>query len=137
MALSAQEALIDLMIVAASADAAMTDQELRRIDTLVGEAPVFAGFVRSRLSSIANECIDRINGAAGLDGVLDQAVAALPKRLQDTAYALCVEVAAVDLHLEQEELRLLEMIRDRLEVDRLVTAAIEAAARARHRRAEV
>ena len=45
------------------------------------------------------------------------------------------EVAAVDLTLEQEELRLLEMIRDRLELDRLVTAAIEAAARARYRRA--
>lgn len=134
MALSPQEALIHLMIVAASADAAMTDQELQRIDTLVGEAPVFAGFVRSTLPQIANQAVDHINGPAGLDGVLDEAVAALPKRLQDTAYALCVEVAAVDLQLEQEELRLLEMIRDRLEVDRLITAAIEAAARARHRR---
>ena len=62
------------------------------------------------------------------------AIAAIPKRLQDTAYALAVEVAAVDLRLEQEELRFLEMIRDRLDLDRLVTAAIETAARARHRR---
>ena len=48
------------------------------------------------------------------------ALAAIPKRLHDTAYALAVEVAAVDLRLEQEELRFLEMIRDRLDLDRLV-----------------
>lgn len=135
MTLSAQDALIHLMIVAASSDAAMTDQELERVATLVGEAPVFAGFDISTLPSIANQAVDRINNAAGIDGLLDAAVAALPKRLEDTAYALCVEVAAVDLQLEQEELRLLEMIRDRLTLDRLTTAAIEVGARARYRKA--
>jgi hypothetical protein len=75
-----------------------------------------------------------LTNAIGLDGVLDAAVAALPERLHDTAYALAVEVAVVDVQLPQEELRLLEMVRDRLEVDRLVTAAIEASARARMRR---
>jgi hypothetical protein len=102
---------------------------------LVGRLPVFEGYDRSRMPHIANECVDLINGSAGLDGVLDLAIAALPDRLQDTAYALCVEVAAVDLQLEQEELRLLEMIRDKLSLDRLTTAAIEVAARARHRKA--
>lgn len=135
MALSAQDALVYLMIVAASSDEAMTDQELKRIDTLIGRLPVFVGYDRSGVPSIANDCIDLINGPAGLEGVLDVAIAALPARLQDTAYALCVEVAAVDLQLEQAELRLLEMIRDKLSLDRLITAAIETAARARHRKA--
>jgi len=135
MALSAQDALISLMIVAAWSDAAMSDEELQRIAIIVGEAPVFAGFDQSRLPAIANASVDKINGPAGLDGVLDEAITALPKRLEDTAYALCVEVAAVDLQLEQEELRLLEMIRDRLTLDRLTTAAIEVGARARYRKA--
>lgn len=135
MALTAQDALIHLMIVAAWSDAAMTDQELERIATIVGEAPVFAGFDISALSGIANQAVDTINGPTGIDGLLDAAIAALPKRLEDTAYALCVEVAAVDLQLEQEELRLLEMIRDRLSLDRLTTAAIEVGARARYRKA--
>jgi hypothetical protein len=56
--------------------------------------------------------------------------------LHDTAYALAVEVSAVDLRLEQEELRLLEMIRDKLALDGLVAAAIEASARARLRKAQ-
>jgi tellurite resistance protein len=134
MTLGIHDALIHLMIVAASSDSAMTDRELARIQALIGRLPVFEGFDKGRLTNVANECADLLNGPGGLDHVLDAAVMALPAKLQDTAYALAVEVAAVDLHLEQEELRFLEMLRDRLALDRLTTAAIETAARARHRR---
>ena len=131
---AAHDALIHLMIVAATSDSAMTEQELARIQALVGRLPVFEGFDKARLAAVANACADTLNGEGGLDKVLDDAVAALPRKLQDTAYALAVEVTAVDLFLEQEELRFLELLRDKLDLDRLVTAAIETAARARHRR---
>jgi tellurite resistance protein len=58
----------------------------------------------------------------------------LPKRLYETAYALAVDVAAADVKVGQEELRLLQILRHRLGLDRLVTVAIERAARARHAR---
>ena len=135
MALSTQDALIYLMIAAAFSDVDMTEKELNRIDALVGRLPVFEGFDRKSLAEVANRGIDEINALGGIEPLLDLAIATIPARLHDTAYALAVEIAAVDLSLEQEELRLLEMIRDRLKVDRLVTAAIEAAARARLRRA--
>ncbi|HVW93939.1 MAG TPA: tellurite resistance TerB family protein [Devosia sp.] len=135
MPLSPQHAMIHLMVVAASSDNRISPDEIERIDALIGQWPVFDGFDRDDLPKVANECVDRINGGEDIETVLDNAVKAIPPRLHDTAYALAVEVAAVDLTLEQEELRLLEMIRDRLELDRLVTAAIEAAARARYRRA--
>ncbi|MEO8882749.1 MAG: tellurite resistance TerB family protein [Devosia sp.] len=133
--LSPQDALIYLMVVAASSDSAMSDRELARTAELIAQLPVFDGYDRTRLPQVANECVDLINGAHDIEDVLAMALAAIPKRLQDTAYTLAVEIAAVDLRLEQEELRLLEMIRDRLDLDRLVTAAIEAAARARYRKA--
>ena len=57
----------------------------------------------------------------------------LPPRLHETAYALAVEVAAVDLHVEQEELRFLQILRDALNLDPLAIAAIERGARARYR----
>ena len=44
-----------------------------------------------------------------------------------------VEVAAADLHVEQEELRFLQMLRDRLDLDKLAIAAIERSARVRYR----
>jgi tellurite resistance protein len=134
MTTHAHDALIHLMIVAATSDSAMTEKELRRIQVLIDRLPVFDGFDKNRLEDVANACADKLNGLDGLDGVLDDAIAALPDKLHDTAYAVAVEVAAVDLFLEQEELRYLEMLRDRLNLDRLTTAAIEVAARARHRR---
>jgi len=134
MTISAHDALIHLMLVAASSDSTMTERELFRIQALIDRLPVFEGFDKSRLIDVANECADLLNGPDGLDRVVDNALAALPKKLEDTAYALAVEITSVDLHLEQEELRYLEMLRDRLSLDRLTTAAIEVAARARHRR---
>lgn len=135
MALSPQEALIYVMVVTASADAELSEKEFARIDSLIGRLPVFQGFDHARLPEAANACADLINGGTDIESVLDTAIAALPDRLHDTAYALAVEVAAVDLQLRQEELRFLEMVRDRLNLDRLVTAAIETAARARYRHA--
>jgi hypothetical protein len=44
-----------------------------------------------------------------------------------------VEVAAADLHVDQEELVFLEMLRDGLEIDPLVSAAVERSARVRYR----
>lgn len=134
MTTTAHDALIHLMLVAASSDSTMTERELLRIQGLIDRLPVFEGFDKARLGEVANDCADMLNEPDGLDRVIDNALAALPKKLEETAYALAVEVTAVDLQLEQEELRFLEMLRDRLSIDRLTTAAIEVAARARHRR---
>jgi tellurite resistance protein len=134
MSNATHDALIHLMILAASSDSAMTEKELVRIQSLIGRLPVFEGFDKNLLTAVANACADKLNGPGGLDQVMDDAIAALPKKLQDTAYAVAVEVASVDLYLEQEELRFLELLRDKLDLDRLVTAAIETSARARHRR---
>jgi len=135
MTLSPQDALVYFMVITAAADQAMTDEELSRISALVDRLPIFENYNMSRLSNVADDCIALMHSSSDLDRVLDVMLAVLPERLEDTAYALAVEIAAVDLDLKQEELRWLEMIRDRLRIDRLVTAAIERAARARLRRA--
>ena len=135
MTLSAQEALIHLMVIAASSDAKVSDRELEIISRLVSRLPVFEGFERDQLGQIAAEAIDLIKDSSNLDKVLAMVLGAIPERLHDTAYALAVEVATVDLRLEQEELRFLEMIRDGLNLDTLIAAAIEASARARLRHA--
>ena len=135
MSLSTQDALIYLMVISASSDAAVSDSELSNIQGLVNRLPVFDGYDQSRLAETARDCLDLVKDSSSLDKVLDMVVGSIPPRLHDTAYAVAVEVAAVDLRLEQEELRLLEMLRDRLDIDGLVTAAIEASARARLRKA--
>ena len=70
---------------------------------------------------------------SGLDTVLGMARQALnPWRLRETAYALACEIAAMDGPLGEEEMRLLELIRQELELGRLAAAAIERCVRARH-----
>jgi hypothetical protein len=64
----------------------------------------------------------------GLDNLLDSVKLGLPKKLYETA----CDVAVADGKLSQEEMRLLQMLRNRLELDRLHSAAIERGARARH-----
>ena len=63
----------------------------------------------------------------------EQIGAALSAPLRETAYALACDVAAADGRPAEAELRMLEMIRHRLHIDRLAAAAIERAAQARHR----
>lgn len=135
MHMSPQDALVYVMVISSAADASITDRELARIGALVERLPIFEGYEASRLPEVATACVDLMKSSSDLDEVLDVVLAALPERLEDTAYALAVELVAVDLDLGQEELRWLEILRDRLRTDRLVTAAIERAARARYRRA--
>ena len=127
------DALVYLMVVAAASDKEVTDREIDRIAALMSRWPVFERFEIGRLSAVAHECVELLN-RGGLDALLEGIAASLDPRLQETGYALAVEITAVDLSVNQEELRLLEMIRDAFAIDRLITAAIETSARIRHRR---
>ena len=132
MDLSAKEALIHIMVLMSAADRQMTDAEMKRIGDQVRNLPIFRDFDDSLLVVAAERCAEILNSDDGLDKVLDAVEAALPKRLGETGYALACEIAVADLNLQQEELRLLEMLRDRLSVDKLGAAAIERGVRARH-----
>ena len=135
-AMTAHEALIHIMVIAASADSKVSDRELEIISRLVNRSPVFETFDHTDLGQIAAQAIDLIKDSSNLERAMEMILGSLPARLHDTAYALAVEVASVDLRLEQEELRYLEMIRDHLVLDGLIAAAIEASARARLRKVE-
>ena len=65
--------------------------------------------------------------------MLGRARKAIPARLHDTAYALAMEVASVDLEMRMEELRVLQRLRAVLDLDDATVTAIERAAKARHR----
>lgn len=131
---SAHEALIHLMVTVSMADRTMSESEIGEIGLLVETLPAFEGFDRARLGDIAAETAKILESSEGLVHIIERAKSALPDKLLETAYALAVEVAAVDLVAGQEELRFLEMIRDAFDLDPLVTAAIERSARVRYRR---
>jgi tellurite resistance protein len=125
-------ALIYTMVLMSAADGDMTDAELGRIGVSVRTLPAFEGYDEGQLAGEAEACAEFLNGADGLESVLDLIASALPARLGETAYALACDIAAADANVAQEEARLLELLRHRLDVDRLAAAAIERGARARY-----
>jgi len=130
---STHEALIYLMVITSASDRDMTDVELARIGDVVRSWPVFEDFRQDRLIAIAQDCQKMLHEKDGLEGVLARVAEALPERLHDTAYAAAFEVAAVDLEMRMEELRVLQLIRRELDLDTLTAAAIARGAKARLR----
>ncbi len=131
--LTAQDALIMLMVMISASDRAMRDEELSKIGEIVSTFPVFDGYSHERLVATSETASLALSEEGGLQSVLNAAGQAIPERLADTAYACAVEVAAADLHLKQEELRVLQLVRDALNLDKLTVAAIERSAIARYK----
>jgi tellurite resistance protein len=129
---SPQTALIYLMVTTSAADSNMTDRELMTMGDMVRMLPVFKGFDPESIVSVAEECATLLDTDDGLDQVLDMVANSLAARLHETAYAICCDIVAADGNADQEELRILEMVQHRLDVDRLAAAGIERGARARH-----
>lgn len=130
-----QDALVAVMIAVSVSDEQMRTAELVAIQRIVNHLPVFAGYDADRMRNIAQTVFDLLTEEDGLDALFGLVRAALPERLFETAYALACDVAAADGTLRQPELRMLEEVRDELNISRLHAAAIEQGARARHQRA--
>jgi tellurite resistance protein len=133
-ALDAHGALIYTMVMVSAAESSLSESELQLIGDIIGHLPVFYGFDRERLPVLLNRCAQSLAAETGLEGTLEAIKAALPVNLRETAYAIACDLVAADGEASQDELRLLELIRHRLDVDRLTAAAIERGARARFQR---
>ncbi|WP_404326056.1 tellurite resistance TerB family protein [Aerophototrophica crusticola] len=125
-------ALIYTMVLASASDGDMTDNELHTISENVRFLPAFRGFDVEELTEVATECTELLGDPEGLEKTLAAIKLSLTKSLRETAYMLACEVVASDARASQEELRMLELIRHGLDIDRLTAAALERGARARH-----
>ena len=134
MSLTLHTALISTMVFVSAADEEMSDRELYTIGEIVRTLPVFNGYDADGLAEDATDCVDMLGGDEGLEAMIGKIKAALPKKLWETAYALACDIAVADGQLGQEELRLLELLRHELDVDRLTAAAIERGAAVRFTR---
>jgi tellurite resistance protein len=131
-ALSHHDALVYVMVTVSAVDRAMTDAELARIGEIVSHLPIFHDYDQDKLVRTAEACGEVLSSDGGLEQVLRLVDDALPKRLHETAYAVALEVAAADREVKPEEVRFLEMLAEKLLLDRLVVAAVERGIRARN-----
>lgn len=130
--LTAQDALVVLMIGVSAADGNIRTSELVKISNAINNLPVFAGYDVERVPQMSQLVFDLLEPEDGLEALFGLIRDALPTRLFETAYALSCDVAAADGRIAGQEARMLEEIREELDLDRLYAAAIERGARARH-----
>ena len=130
--ISHHAALIYVMVVVSAADGVMSERELKAIGNIAKTLPVFRDFEEHRLLPVAQECGSILQEPDGADAVLGLIKEALPDHLVETAYMLGLEVALSDSRVMLEEVRVLEVLRRALKIDRLVSAALERGARARY-----
>lgn len=129
---SPHAALIYAMVLSSAADGEMTDAEMRAMGDIVSRLPAFRHYDSALLPKTAAACAELLDGEDGLEQALQLIAASLPPPLHETAYGLACEIVAADGEAGQEELRLLELLRQRLGLDRLVAAAIERGVKVRY-----
>ena len=117
--MSHHTALIYTMVMVSAADSEMTDAEIMAIGEEVQRLPVFRDYYIASLPQAAAACAEFLNTEDGLDKLLADVKIGLPEKLYETAYALACDVAVADGKLSQEESRLLQMLRNTLELDHL------------------
>lgn len=130
--MTAQDALAALMIAVSASDENIRTSELVKMSNAINNLPVFAGYDPDRLPRMSKMVFELLEQEDGLEALFGMIRDALPEKLFETAYALSCDVAAADGMIMGAEARMLEEIREELELDRLHAAAIERGARARH-----
>ncbi|MEF3048399.1 tellurite resistance TerB family protein [Pseudotabrizicola sp. L79] len=130
--MSAQDALIAVMVAVSAADEQMRTSELVAIQRMVNHMPVFAAYDLDRITGVSQIVFDLFEEEDGLEALFGLIRDALPERLHETAYALACDIVSADGKLRDMELRMLEEVREELAIDRLHAAAIEWGARVRH-----
>ncbi len=128
-----EDTLIAIMMAVSASDESIRTAELVTIERMVNHLPVFSSYDVERIKDVSSAMFDLLADEDGLDILWETVRANLPERLFDTAYAMACDVVAADGTAREGELRLLEDMRYELNIDRLLAAAIEAGARARHK----
>ena len=132
--LTPQDALVATMIAVSAADGTLSDTEMDSISRMIAVLPIFDKYDPAHVPTVAQTVFDLFEDEDGVDALIGLIAESLPGTLNETAYALACDVAAADGSVQMEELRLLEIIRHDMNVDRLTASAIERGARARHAR---
>lgn len=130
--LTPHAALIYAMVIVSASDRDMSDEELSAIGEMVKHRPVFLSYDEDLLTADARACGRMVRQADGFHKTMETIGQSVPDHLRETCYALACEVAAASGRVTQEEARVLELLRQHLKLDRLVSAAIERACRALH-----
>jgi len=130
--LNAPEALVLTMVLVSVADGGITDQEIGVMAGQVQTLPAFQAFTGDQFTAVTDAAVALLNEDDGLAHAGRLIRGALTRKLRETAYALACEVVAGGAGARHQSLDMLEYVRGELDLDPLISAAIERGVRARH-----
>jgi tellurite resistance protein len=132
------EALVDVMLLAAAADGVMQNSEIRSVIARVLERPEFTGTGPDELASLVERSVQRLSSASALEEVLASLRTRLPDhRTRMLAFGLATAVALADKGARRDELGLLKTLQAALGVSETEVADIFECVQQGHPLAEV
>lgn len=134
--LNAPEALVLTMVLVSAADGGITDREIGTMSGIVQTLPAFEEFTGEQLSEATDQAVRLLREDDGLRHAGKLMRGALSPRLRETAYALACEVIAGDRGSKRQSFDMLDFVRSELDLDPLISSAIERGVRARHQRVD-
>jgi hypothetical protein len=129
--LTPHAALIYAMVIVSASDRTITDAELSAIGDMVQQLPVFADYDPEQLVADARACGTMVRLENGFRRTIEAIADTMPTHLRETCYLLACDIAGTSRPVKPEEARVLQLLRQALKLDRLVTVAIERATKAR------
>lgn len=132
--ITAQTAVVYLMITAAFSDGQLQPSEEACIESILNSQPLFKGFSEEQFKNALATCQEILDTEEGLEVILKMVKEALSPGLVETGYAFACDVVASDGVIDFSELEWLKLIRTRLHLNGLIAAVIEYGTRARFRK---
>jgi len=109
IALEPAEAFAAIVVLIIAADGRLAPDELSLLDTTLSRMHLFRGYPPDFLHQTFAKLCDLLL-AVGATALLEAALAALPRDLYDTTYAIALDLALADDAIDSEEQQILDRL---------------------------
>lgn len=117
------EAFAALALIAVAADGVITESEKQGINSILARMELFSSYSEER----KREMIDRLLGMIKnkeMKPLFDAAIAAVPKNLKETVFAVSTDLVLADSDIAEEEEQLLDELCNALEISEEIATSI-------------
>ncbi|NJL01790.1 MAG: tellurite resistance TerB family protein [Spirulinaceae cyanobacterium SM2_1_0] len=132
MTLGPAEAFAALLLLIIAADGQLTAEESSHLDVTLSRMHLFHGYPRDFLPQTFTKLCTLLN-EVGTESLLTAAIAALPRDLYDTTYAIALDLAYVDGSIHPAEQALLERLQTSLALPAATVTLLQEATAIRHK----
>lgn len=122
--LTAQESYLGILVSVVASDGEITDQEFDDINSASRKAKILHGLTGKQFTKAADKVFEILQ-KQGYEALLDLCAASLPADKREGVYTIAVDLAFSDGSIDDNEVYVVQMLRDKLGVESVVATNIE------------